>query len=151
LLFGPTSSTGEVWSLREKMRPWRLKTGFTSLATNWVLLPEFMKDTCLLIVAQLELVMINVPSASKLAPSMTFERLICHQDVAFVICVTPQDVTPILLLAGYHLHSWPDSVLNAGFPNKNATINPVIRSGPVSTPCRFFRVIIACNMLCLSV
>jgi len=28
----------------------------------------------------------------KLAPSMTFERLVCHQDVVFVICVTPQDV-----------------------------------------------------------
>ena len=52
-------------------------------------------DTSLFIVAQLELVMINVPSASKLAPSLTFERLVCHHDVAFVICVTPQDVTPI--------------------------------------------------------
>ena len=44
------------------------------------------------IVAQLELVMINVLSASKLSPSMTFERLVCHQDVVFLICVTPQDV-----------------------------------------------------------
>jgi len=56
-----------------------------------------MMDTSLLFVAKLELVMINVPSASKLALSLTFERLV--QDVAFVICVTPQDVTPILLLA----------------------------------------------------
>ena len=55
-------------------------------------------DTSLLFVAQLELVMINVLSVSKLAPSMTFERLVCHQDVAFVICVTPQDVTPILFI-----------------------------------------------------
>jgi len=55
--------------------------------------------------------MMNVPSASKLAPSMTFERLVCHQDVAFVICVTPQDVTPILLLAGLHLYSWPESAV----------------------------------------
>ena len=64
-----------------------------------------MMDTSSLIVAQLELVMINVLSASKLAPSMTFERLVCHQDVAFVIRVTPQDVTPSLLLAGHHLYS----------------------------------------------
>ena len=70
-----------------------------------------MMDTSLLIVAQFELVMINVPSASKLAPSLTFERLVCHQDAAFVICVTPRDVTPILLLAGHHLYSWPESVL----------------------------------------
>jgi len=34
----------------------------------------------------------NVLSASKLSPSMTFERLVCHQDVVFLICVTPQDV-----------------------------------------------------------
>jgi len=68
-------------------------------------------DTRLLIVAQLELVKINVPSASKLAPSLTFERLVCHHDVAFVICMTPHDVTPILLLAGHHLYSWPESVL----------------------------------------
>jgi len=47
--------------------------------------------------------MINVPSASNLAPSMTFERIVCHQDVDFVICVTPQDVTQFLLLAGHHL------------------------------------------------
>jgi len=69
-----------MWARREEMRPWRLKTGFYSSATNLVLSPEFMMDTSLLIVAQLELVMINVPSASKLAPSMTFERLVCHQD-----------------------------------------------------------------------
>jgi len=86
-----------MWSRREKMRPWRLKTVVLSLATNPVLSPEFMMDTSLLFVAKLELVMINVPSASKLALSLTFERLV--QDVAFVICVTPQDVTPILLLA----------------------------------------------------
>jgi len=28
LISGPTSSTGEMWSRREKMRLWRLKTGF---------------------------------------------------------------------------------------------------------------------------
>ena len=67
-----------------------------------------MMDTSLLIVIQLELVMINVLSTSKLAPILTFERLVCHYDVAFMICVTPQDVTPILLLAGHHLYSWPD-------------------------------------------
>jgi len=83
---------------------------FFSLAPNPVLLPEFMMNTSHLIVAKLELVMINVPSASKLAPSMTFERLVCHQDVAFVICVTLQDVDPILLLAGHHLYSWPESI-----------------------------------------
>jgi len=109
------------------MRPWRLKTGFFSLATNPVLSPEFMiMDASLLIVAQLELVMINVPSASKLAPSLTFERLVCHHDVAVVICVTPQDMTPILLLAGHHLYSWPESVLKVEFPMKNARVEPVI-------------------------
>ena len=84
--------------------------------------------TSLLIVAQLELVMpvINVPSASKLAPSMTFERRVCHQDVAFVICVTPQDVTPILLLAGHHLYTWPESVLKVEFPMKDGRVKPVI-------------------------
>ena len=81
LLSGPISSTGKMWSRREKMSPWLLKTVFFSLATNPVLSPEFMMDTSLLIVAQLDLVMINVPSASKLAPSLTFERLVCHQDV----------------------------------------------------------------------
>ena len=55
---------------------------FFSLATNPVLSPEFMMDTSPLIVAQLEYVMINVPSASKLAPSLTFEPLVSHQDVA---------------------------------------------------------------------
>ena len=78
------------------------------------------------IVVQLELVMINMPSASKLAPSMTFERLVCHQDVAFVICVTLQDMTPILLLAGHHLYSWPESVLKVEFSMKNARVKPVI-------------------------
>jgi len=57
-------------SRREKMRPWWLKTDFFSLATNPVLSPEFMMDAILLFVAHLQLVMINVPSASKLAPSM---------------------------------------------------------------------------------
>jgi len=75
-----------MWSCREKLRPWQLKTGYFSLATNPVWLPEFIMDTSLLIVAQLELVMINVPSASKLAPSLTFELLVCHEEVAFVIC-----------------------------------------------------------------
>jgi len=106
------------------MRPWRLKTGFLVLATNPVLSPEFMMDTSLFIVAQLELVMITVPLASKLAPSITFERLVCHQDVAFVICVTPQDVTPILLLAGHHLYSWPESVLKVEFPIKTLELSP---------------------------
>ena len=113
-----------MWSRREKMRPWRLKTVFFSLATNLVLSPEFMMDTSLLIVAQLELVMINVPSASKLAPSPTFERLVCHLDVAFVICVTPQDVIPVLLLAGHHLYSWPESVLKVEFPIKTLELSP---------------------------
>jgi len=126
LLSGPISSTGEMWSRCEKMRPWQLKSVFFSLATNPVLSPEFMMDTSLLIVAQLELVMINVPSASKLAPSMIFERLVCHQDVAFVICVTPQDATPILLLAGHHLYSWPESVLKVEFRMQNAKVKPVI-------------------------
>ena len=78
-----------------------------------------MMDTSLLIVAQLELVMINVQSASKMAPSLTFERLVCHQEVAFVICVTPQDITPILLLAGHHLN---ESVLKVEFPTKRARV-----------------------------
>ena len=85
-----------------------------------------MMDTNLFIVAQLELVMITVPLASKLAPSITFERVVCHQDVALVICVTPQDVTPILLLAGHHLYSWPESVLKVEFPMKNARVKLVI-------------------------
>jgi len=108
------------------MRPWRLKTVFFSVATNPVLLPEIMMDTSLLIVSQLELVMINVPSASKLAPSLTFEQLVCHQVVAFVICVTSQNATPVLLLAGHHLYSWPESVLKAEFPMINARVKPVI-------------------------
>jgi len=82
---------------------------------------------------------------------MTFERLVCHQDFAFVICVTPQDVTLILFLAGHQLYSWPESVLNVEFPMKNARVKPEIWSRPISTPCRFFRVVIACNMLCSSV
>jgi len=126
LLSGPVSSTREMWSRREKMRPWRLKTVFFSLATNLVLSLKFMMDTSLLIVVKLELVMINMPSASKLALSLTFERLVCHQDVAFVICVTPQDVTPILLLAGHHLYSWPESVLKVEFPMINDRVKPVI-------------------------
>jgi len=85
-------------------------------------------DTSLLIVVQLELAMINVPSASKLSPirRLTFEQLVCHQDDAFVICVTLQDVTPILLLAEHHLYSWPESVLKVEFPMKNARVKPVI-------------------------
>ena len=93
---------------------------------NPLLSTEFKMDPSLLIVAQLELVMINVSSTSKLALSRTFERLVCHQDVTFVICVTPQDVTPILLLAGHHLYSWPESVLKVEFPMKNARVKPVI-------------------------
>jgi len=83
-------------------------------------------NTSLLIVAQLELVMIDVPSVPELAPSMTFERLVCHQDFAFMICVTPQDVTPILLLAGHCLYSWPESMLQVEFPMKNVRVKPVI-------------------------
>jgi hypothetical protein len=108
------------------MHPWQLKTGLFSLATNPVLSPEFMMDTSLLIITQLELVTINVPLASDLAPIMTFELLVYHQEVAFVNCVTLQDVTPILLLAGHHLYSCPESVLNVHFPMKNARVNPVI-------------------------
>ena len=124
---------------------WRLC--FYSLATNLVFSPEFMMDTS----RKLELVMINVLPASKLAPNMTFERLVCQQDVVCVICVTLQDVTPILLLAGHHLYSWPQSVLNVEFPMKNARIKPVIWPRPCPTPSRFLKVIIACNMLCSSV
>ena len=83
-------------------------------------------DTSLLIIAQLELVMTNVQLASKLALSLTFERLVCHHDVAFVICVTPQDLTSILLLAGHYLYSWSESVLKVEFPMKNARVKPVI-------------------------
>jgi len=97
-----------------------------SLATNPVLSPEIMMHTNLFIVTQLELVMINVPSVSKLAQSMTFERLVCHQDVVFVICVTLQDVTPILLFAAHHLYVWPESVLSVEFPMKNAKFKPLI-------------------------
>jgi len=68
-----------------------------------------MMETSLFIVAQFELVILNVPSELELAPCMTFERLVCYQDIAFVICVTPQDVTQILLLAALHLFSCPDS------------------------------------------
>ena len=85
-----------------------------------------MIDKSLVIVAQLELVMIKVPSASKLAPSMTLERLVCLQDVAFLICVTPQDVTPIVLLAGHHLYSWPESELKVEFPINNARVKPAM-------------------------
>jgi len=41
------------------------------MTTNPVLSPEFMMDASVVIVIQLELVMIDVPSESKLAPSMT--------------------------------------------------------------------------------
>ena len=60
------------------MRPWRLKAGVLSLATIPVLSPESMIDTIFVIVSQLEVVMINVPSVSDstdLASSMTFEGL----------------------------------------------------------------------------
>jgi len=69
-------------------------------------------DTSLIIFSQLELVMINVPSASELAPGMFILRLVCHQDVIFVICVTPHDMTPILSLAGHHIYSGSEFVLN---------------------------------------
>jgi len=68
--------------------------------------------------------MISVSTALKLAPCMTFERLVCHQDVAFLICVTPQDVTSILLLAGHHLYLLPESVLNGEIPMKNTRVKP---------------------------
>jgi len=93
----PTLSTGEVWSGREKMRPWRLETGcydddcfyyhswrnnvviafgtLSNLVTNPVLTPEFMMDTSLFVVAHLKLVTTNVLSVSESAPSMTFEWL----------------------------------------------------------------------------
>jgi len=144
LLSGSALST---WMRKCARGGWRLVFLAFSLATNLVLSPEFMMDTSLFIVVQLERVMINVPSASKLAPSMTFERLVRHQDVAFVICVTLQDVIPILLLAGHHLYSWPESVLNVEFPIKNARDKPLMWSRPVSTPWCVFRVIIACNIL----
>ena len=57
LLSGPTLSTGEVWSRREKMCPWQLKTVFFSLATDLVLSPEFMMDTSLFIVAAAQLIL----------------------------------------------------------------------------------------------
>ena len=78
--------------VERKCEPWRLKSDFFRLvtSTNLVLSPEFIIETSLFIVAQLEFVMMNVPSASELAPSMTFERLVGHQDVAFVSCVTPR-------------------------------------------------------------
>jgi len=97
-----------------------------SLAPNPVLSPEFIMDTGLFIVAQLELVMNNAPLASELVLCMIFEGLVCHQDFPFVICVTPQDVTPILLLAGHHLYSWPESVLNVDIPSKNLRVKPMI-------------------------
>ena len=83
-------------------------------------------DTSLFIIAQLEFVMISVLSASKLAPSITFEQLVCHEDVVFVICVTLQDVIPIFLLARHHLYSWHESALNVEFPMKKARIKPMI-------------------------
>ena len=85
-----------------------------------------MKD--FFIVAQLRFVMINVPLALEFGPSMTFKRLVCHTDVAFIICVTVKllDVTTILLLAGHHVYSWPESVLNVEFPRKKTRVKPVI-------------------------
>ena len=46
LLSGPISSIGEMWSRPEKMRPWWLKSGLFSLATNPVLSPEFIMGHC---------------------------------------------------------------------------------------------------------
>ena len=40
-------------------------------------------------------------------------RIVCNQDVGFVICVSPQDMTSILLLAGHHLYSRPEKSLVA--------------------------------------
>ena len=89
-----------------------------------------MMDTILFIVAHFELVMINVPSVSESAPSMTFERLVCHPDITFVMCVTPQDLTSILLLtevvSRHHLYSLSESVLNVELPIKNTKVKPVI-------------------------
>ena len=98
----------------------------SSLATYLVLSPEFMMDTNELIAAELEIVTINMPSVSELSPGMISGRLVCHQDVAFVICVMLQDITPLLLLAKHHLYSWRESVLNVEFPIKNAKAKPVI-------------------------
>ena len=60
---------------------------FFGIATNPVLSTDFMMDTSLLVLTQLELVMINVMWASELAPSMTFERPVCHQDIVVSWCV----------------------------------------------------------------
>jgi len=73
-----------------------------------VLSPEFkfMMDISLLIVAQLELVMMNVPSASKLALSLTFEQLVppgrCFCDLRDSAGRDPNSVvrwTPLVLVA----------------------------------------------------
>ena len=108
------------------MRPWRLKNVFFGLAANLVLSPKLMKD--FFIVTQLKFVKINVPLALEFGPSMTFKRLVCHTDVAFIICVTVKllDVTTILMLAGHHVYSWPESVLNVEFPRKKTRVKPVI-------------------------
>jgi len=48
---------------------------------------------------------------------------------------------PILLLAGHHLYSWPESVLTVEFLIKNARVEAVISSRPISPiPCRLSRV-----------
>ena len=105
----------------------------------------------LFIVEQLELVMFHVPSAPSTSPRTVVDRFSFHQDVALVICVTTHAVTPIVLLAGHHLYSCPTSVLGVELSMENARVRPVIWSRSVSTPIRFFRVIIACNLLCSSV
>ena len=70
-----------------------------------------MMDMNLFVVEQLELVMFHVPSAPLTSPRTVVDRLSFHQDVVFVICVTPHAVTPIVLLDGHHLYSSPASVL----------------------------------------
>jgi len=40
------------------------------------------------------------------------------------MCVTPQDVNPILLLAGHHLYSWSESVLTVDFQWKKLEFCP---------------------------
>ena len=103
-------------------------------------------DISLFIVEQFELVMFHVPSAPLTSPRTVVHRLSFHQDVAFVICVTLHAVTPIVLLAGHNLYSCPASVLGVELPVKNVRVRPVIWSIPISTPSRFSRVIIACDL-----
>ena len=60
------------------------------------------------------------------------------------------DVIPTLMLAEYHLYSWPESVPNLEFWMNSARVKPVIWSRPLSLPCCVSKVIISCNMLCSS-